>query len=217
MAYYNARLEQAQADNFPSGSERPAVAAKVLPIRYWDDPVLSQVCAKVEDNEFGPALAEFGRELAATMGDKSGIGLAASQVGVLRRMFCMSFPGEERLPLLVCNPELVLTGATVPGQEGCLSVPGVFEQVYRAESVSMRYREPLLGKTCEVSLSALAARIAQHEADHLDGIMFFDYRDKRESYVTGQYPAPRGARMSRQLSKRVLREWEKQKRARGLG
>lgn len=186
--------------------------AKILPIRYWDDPILSTVCDKIEDNEFGSKLEEFGRELITTMDVKNGIGLAAPQVGVAKRMFAMLLPDNEALlPLVVCNPKLVLTGATVPAREGCLSLPNIFEQVYRAESATMQYSDPS-GKAFEILLpTTFNARVAQHEVDHLDGIMFFDYRDKRENYVTEQYPTPRGARMSKQLSKSVIRQWEKQK------
>src|SRR5208337_4033869 len=163
----------------------------ILPLRYWDDPALSKVCDKIEDNEFGPKLVEFGQSLLATMKSRNGIGLAAPQVGVAKRMFVMRFPGR-----------------LVPGREGCLSLPGLFEQVYRAENCILQYRIPF-GSTYEIALDRWDARVAQHEADHLDGIMFFDYKDKRENYVTLEHPQPWGARMSKQLSKNVLREWEK--------
>jgi peptide deformylase len=197
--------------------DKLAAVAKVLPLRYWDDPVLSTVCDKIEDNEFGEKLAEFGRELIATMNAKNGVGLAAPQVGVAKRMFAMLFPDhEDTQPIVVCNPKLVLTGATVAAREGCLSLPNVYEQVYRSECVTMQFSDPL-GKSYETLLcTPFDARVAQHEADHLDGIMFFDYRDKRENYVTEQFPKPRGARMSKQLSKSVLREWEKIKKQRGF-
>jgi peptide deformylase len=191
--------------------------ANILPMRYWDDPILSKVCDKIEESEFGPKLEEFGRELIATMNDRNGIGLAGPQVGVGKRIFAMGFPDhKENPPLVMCNPTLILTGRTVPGREGCLSLPNVYEQVYRAESVVMKYTNPL-GKQFEILLlTPFDARVAQHEADHLDGIMFFDYKDKREKYVTPQYPEPRGARMSKNLSKYVLKEWEKVKKAKGL-
>lgn len=189
--------------------DKMIAAAKVLPLRYWDDPVLSTVCAKIEENEFGAQLEEFGRELLATMRDKNGLGLAAPQVGVTKRMFAMAFPDHKDLdPIVVCNPELTLRGAAKQEREGCLSVPGIFEQVTRAEEVWMRFRRPD-GSEVEMPLITLwDARVAQHEADHLDGIMFFDFKTKR--------PEPWGARMSRQMSKHTLREWEKEKKARKI-
>jgi peptide deformylase len=183
--------------------------AKVLPIRYWNDPILSNICEPVGDSEFGPQLEELGRDLIATMDAKNGIGLAAPQVGVAKRVFVMSFPDHKDLkPVIVCNPELTLQGSIVYGQEGCLSLPDVRQQVYRASSAFLRYRTPD-GQTVESSLAQWDARVAQHEFDHLNGIMFFNYLDKREEFVTEEHPEPWGARMSKQMAKAVLREWDK--------
>jgi len=114
-------------------------------------------------------------------------------------------------PLVICNPTLVLTGRLVPGREGCLSLPDMFEQVYRAEGVVLQYKNPL-GVGVEIIFpTQMNARVAQHETDHLDGIMFFDYKDKREKYANTAHPEPWGARMSKQLSKSILRNWEKKK------
>jgi len=126
-----------------------------------------------------------------------------------QQRFAMEFPDHPgAVPKVIVNPVLVLTGFTVPGREGCLSLPNLFEQVYRAEGVVMKYSDPL-GVEGEVTLTEMEARIVQHETDHLDGIMFFDYKDKREKYVTPEYPTPRGARMTKNLQKHLLREWEK--------
>jgi peptide deformylase len=182
----------------------------ILPLRFWDDPVLSTVCDKIEDNEFGPKLEEFGRELIATMHAKNGIGLAAPQVGATKRVFVMELPDSDGAePLVICNPTLSLTGLTVPGREGCLSLPNLFEQVYRSAGAVMQYKTPT-GEAKEIVLATpMDARVAQHEFDHLDGIMFFDHKDKRERFVTPEYPTPRGARMSKNLYKNLMREWEK--------
>lgn len=193
--------------------EKQSVAIEIpaepgrLEVVIWDDPRLSQICDKVEDNEFGPKLESFGRQLVATMNAKNGIGLAAPQVGVLKRMFVMLFPDHEELEAkVICNPVLCLEGAAKQDREGCLSLPGIFEHVSRAERVTMQYQDPL-GKNYEMLLiTPLDARVAQHEFDHLNGIMFFDYKDKRDVY---------GARMSKQVGKNVLRMWEKEKKKRG--
>src|SRR5208282_2465162 len=186
-----------------------------LKIRYWDDPVLSTLCGAVEDNEFGPKLDEFAASLLLTMDERSGIGLAAPQVGVSKRIFAMHFPDwmEDRdyrvppkCPICICNPTLVLDGKTVYAREGCLSLPGIHEQVSRAEKITMQYRRTD-GSSGEVVLTDINARVAQHEFDHLNGIMFFDYKDKRPQY---------GARMSKQVSKQVLRDWEKERSKRGI-
>jgi peptide deformylase len=178
----------------------------ILDVILWDDPRLSKVCEKLDDNEFGSKLEEFGRQLIATMDAAPGIGLAAAQVGLLKRMFVMRSPDHSKVPpIVVCNPTLILSGSKLPEREGCLSLPGIFDQVYRASHVNMTYRQPD-GKHVELILDMWDARVAQHEFDHLNGIMFFDYRDKRE-----QYGDKYGARMSKQVSKQVLRNWEKKR------
>lgn len=180
--------------------------AEKLAIVLWDDPVLSQMCEKVEDNEFGPKLESFGYQLLAAMDGKNGLGLAAPQVGIAKRMFVMRSPEQEHVPMIVVNPILDLAGRTVQAREGCLSMPNVFEAVVRAENAVMKFQD-IHGHQLELPLVGFGARVAQHEFDHLNGIMFFDYQDKRPEY---------GARMSKQLSKHVLRTWEKEKKSRGL-
>ncbi len=183
--------------------------AEKLTIRYWDDPVLSTVCNAVEDNEFGPKLEEFGESLLATMDAHNGIGLAGPQVGVAKRVFVMTFPdGEiqwegkqpvivnERAAVVVCNPMLVLDGGTVREIEGCLSMPGVHLQIERAANVVMQFRYPN-GVPEELVLTNMNARVAQHEFDHINGIFFIN-------------------RVSRQMRRQALREWEKEKVRRKL-
>ena len=171
----------------------------ILQIRYWNDPVLSTVCEPVRDTEFGSKLEGFASQLLATMNTHKGVGLAAPQVGITSRIFIMHFPEatkEGKLtvpPLAVCNPVLELRGETLYEDEGCLSVPGIFNQVARPKTVVMRYFT-ILGEERELELHDMNARVAQHEAQHLDGIMFFDRRN-----------------MSKQMHKATLREWEKQK------
>lgn len=185
--------------------------SNILKLVYWDDPALSTVCEKVADNEFGPELSVFAMELKATMDDRNGVGLAAPQVGVTKRIFAMHFPDgyksdEKPEPIVVINPELELSGRTLNEREGCLSVPGIYEQVARAEKVVMHYRN-IYGKPSVLDLSDINARVAQHEFDHLNGIMFFNFQDIRPTF---------GRRMSKQLSKHVLREWDREKAKRGL-
>jgi peptide deformylase len=162
----------------------------------WDDPVLSKVCEPFSDSEFGSKLEAFGTNMVNTMKRSRGIGLAGSQVSILKAIFVMQPEWkrdilDEPKPLIVCNPVLVLDGREADGTEGCLSLPGIYEEVTRTEKVTMQYREPS-GKMCEVILNNLDARVAQHEADHLNGIMFFDRR-----------------RMGRQSSRRVQQQWDK--------
>lgn len=173
-----------------------------LDIVLWDDPILSTVCQPVADHEFGSGLEDLARRLTNTMKSFEGLGLAAPQVGIDKRMFVFRPKDKPNFkPIVVCNPEMVLSGNGVADQEGCLSLPEIYEQVMRAGHVNMCYRQPD-GKHIELILDGWDARIAQHEFDHLNGIMFFDYQDKRGDSVYG-------ARMSKQASKATLRRWDK--------
>lgn len=163
-----------------------------LVLRYWNDPMLSMVCDPVRESEFGEKLQLFASKLESKMYEFGGVGLAAPQLGLPIRMFTMRpQPGSEAIT--VCNPSLILSGTTEYEREGCLSVPQIFEQVGRPQAATMRYFTPE-GVEREMELTGMDARIAQHEADHLDGIMFFDRR-----------------RMPKNISKGVERAWEKQK------
>jgi peptide deformylase len=163
-----------------------------LNLRYWDDPILSTECEPVRETEFGPKLEAFAGKMIETMQRYNGVGLAAPQVGVNLRLFVMAVPESDDI-LAVCNPIITPSGFMKYAQEGCLSVPNVFEQVGRPEEVRMRYWTPQ-GEEEEAHLQNLPARIVQHEVDHLDGIMFFDRR-----------------RVSRQVNKSVERAWEKER------
>ena len=161
-------------------------------LRYWDDPVLSVVCDPVV--EFGSKLEEFASRLVATMNTYKGIGLAAPQVGVPIMHFPENLTREGKLaapPLAVCNPTLELSGPVVYAQEGCLSLPDLFSQVGRSQYVTMRYFT-IFGEEREIELSDMNARVAVHEAEHLDGIMFFDR-----------------SHMSKQVNKALMRQWDK--------
>jgi peptide deformylase len=174
--------------------------SEILKMCYWDNPVLSTICSPVEENEFGTKFIEWCESLKQTMKKRNGLGLAAPQVGLTKRVFAMEFPESSNWDTqIVCNPVLVLEGKAVYEREGCLSLPGLFESVVRAEKITMQFKN-IFGVPEELVLTGINARIAQHEFDHLSGIMFFDYKDKRPVY---------GARMSKQTSKQVQRTWAK--------
>jgi peptide deformylase len=166
-------------------------SAGSLNMRYWEDPVLSSVCHQVTKDEFGGNLAEFGDLLLATMKKfDNGVGLAANQVGLRKRLFAMRFPDKEDLkPIVVVNPVVTKSEGRQVGNEGCLSVPTIYDEVERAQFVSMTFQH-IDGSDGRLDLEGLEARIVQHEVDHLDGIMFFE-------------------KMPRQSRRHVLRQWEK--------
>jgi peptide deformylase len=127
------------------------------------------------------ALAE---DMLATMYDAPGIGLAAIQIGVPKRVVTIDLgkTEEERNPLVLINPEVTWASEeTRTYQEGCLSIPEYYEEVLRPERVRLRYTD-LRGETVETEADGLFATCLQHEIDHLNGILFIDHisRLKRE-------------------------------------
>ncbi len=145
----------------------------ILPILRWPDPVLTTPCAPAVLSDDLRALAA---DMLDTMYAAPGRGLAAPQVGRLLRLFVMDAGWKDgpRTPRVLVNPEMVeLMGARVVGPEGCLSIPGPVTQVERAEAVRMRWTD-LDGGLQEAVLTGFEAICAQHEYDHLDGILTLD-------------------------------------------
>jgi peptide deformylase len=145
----------------------------VLPIRRWPDPVLSCRCAPVAD---AAEVADLAQDMLETMYAAPGRGLAAPQVGISLRLFVMDVTWKEGAPspVICVNPEILdRADARVTGPEGCLSIPGVTADVPRAPWIVLRWTTPE-GATREERLEGAAAICAQHEHDHLDGIVTFD-------------------------------------------
>ena len=146
----------------------------LLDILEAPDRRLTTACSPVEriDDE----LLRLLDDMLETMYAAPGIGLAAPQVGVLRRAFVADLGDEAaRAPLFVINPELLeRSAATRVAEEGCLSLPKQFGEVARAERVRLRYFDRA-GEACEIEAAGLLARCLQHELDHLDGILFVDH------------------------------------------
>ena len=145
----------------------------LLPILRWPDPRLSQPCAPaVLDDD----LRALSANMLETMYAAPGRGLAAPQVGWLLRLFVMDVTWKDgvRSPMVFVNPEIVeLLGDRVTGPEGCLSIPGPVTEVERATVVQMRWTD-LAGQVNEAVLTGFAAICAQHEYDHLDGVLTLD-------------------------------------------
>lgn len=109
-----------------------------------------------------------------TMYAAPGIGLAATQVNVQKRVVVIDVSETKDQPLCLINPEILARSGTEEREEGCLSVPGVFEKVCRAEKVKVKALD-LSGKPFELEAEGLLAVCIQHEIDHLDGKLFVDY------------------------------------------
>lgn len=142
-------------------------------IETWPSEILKTKAAAVED--FGPEFQQLVDDMLETMYAAPGIGLAAPQVGVSRRLMVVDLSsGTEPEQLLVlANPEVVASEGETTSEEGCLSLPELSLKVCRAESVVLRGcdRE---GNAVEVRGENLLARALQHEMDHLDGVLLLD-------------------------------------------
>lgn len=115
------------------------------------------------------------RDMFETMYSSDGVGLAATQVGVGKRVIVLDVsPVDETIaPFAVVNPEIVSRSGSVTGVEGCLSVPGVQGEVCRAETVEVRGKDEQ-GNPFRISAVGILSRALQHEIDHLDGVLFID-------------------------------------------
>ncbi len=149
------------------------------------DPRLKQVSAPVEGVD--DALRELMDDMLATMYAAPGIGLAAIQVGVPKRVIVMDLAreGEPPAPRHLVNPEIVWASDEVaPYEEGCLSVPDIYDEVERPSRVKLRYLN-YQGEPVEEDAEGLFAVCIQHEMDHLAGVLFIDHlsRLKRDRAV----------------------------------
>jgi len=161
-----------ELENATATSPEPE-GAKVHPIVKYPDPVLSKKGAAV--TEFGPKLAQFVEEMWASMYTAHGIGLAAPQIGVSKRITVIDVSFKERPEekLVLINPEIIAREGKQFEEEGCLSLPEIREKVQRAARVKVRAQN-VNGELFEVEGEQLLARAMQHEIDHLDGVLFID-------------------------------------------
>jgi peptide deformylase len=153
--------------------------AALMHVRKYGDPVLRSRARQVE--VFDAALADEVRRMGALMDDALGIGLAATQLGVMHRVLVYRVDAEAPLGVLV-NPEFEYQGDELETmEEGCLSLPGVGVEVERPVHVRVRATDEN-GKLIVVEASGLEARVIQHEIDHLDGVLILDRtsRDQRK-------------------------------------
>lgn len=147
----------------------------LLPIVHYPDPVLLTVSKPLADDEFNDDLKSLVSDMFETMGKAAGVGLAAPQVGISKRLFVMDVPADsdERERHVLINPEIVHVEGEQNGDEGCLSFPGLYQVVKREMRVIARARD-VNGEEFELDVADLAARCILHETDHCDGIVFLD-------------------------------------------
>tara|TARA_R110002020_G_scaffold6875_5_gene29118 strand:- start:4591 stop:5109 length:519 start_codon:yes stop_codon:yes gene_type:complete len=150
----------------------------IKPIIYLPDPILRQQSQPVE--RVDQDLSSFIDDMIETMYDAPGIGLAAIQVGVPRRLLVIDVAGkdEPRNPQVFINPELVATGDEISVyEEGCLSIPDYYADVERPESITVKHLDRD-GKERVTEAGGLLATCLQHEIDHLNGVLFIDHISK---------------------------------------
>ncbi|SEW38372.1 peptide deformylase [Cognatiyoonia koreensis] len=147
----------------------------VLSIRTVPDDILRQVCSPV--TRFDASLKSFAADMLATMYDAPGRGLAAPQVGVAQRIFVMDPTWRSGIyaPMVFVNPEIVSVSDRMSSMnEGCLSIPDQLTKVSRPDTVTVRWFD-VDGSEKTESFDGFAAACAQHEIDHLNGILCTDY------------------------------------------
>lgn len=144
----------------------------ILQILHYPDPRLRNVAAPVKNVD------EKTRRLVAdmfeTMYDAPGVGLAATQVNVHQRILVADVSELRNMPLCLINPTIIESSGNEQTEEGCLSVPGVFESVERAETITIQALDES-GSAIEMHAEGFLAVCIQHEIDHLDGKLFVDY------------------------------------------
>lgn len=146
-----------------------------LPILEFPDPRLRTRAAPLDPAQVQePAFQRLLDDMFETMYEAPGIGLAASQVDVHQRFMVMDISEEKSEPLVFINPEILSREGEQVYQEGCLSVPGIFADVTRADRIELRFLDRD-GRALQIHAEGLLAVCIQHEIDHLDGKLFVDY------------------------------------------
>lgn len=145
-------------------------------IRHKGDPVLRERANEVK--EITPQLVALLEDMAETMYDADGVGLAAPQIGISKRLIVVDVLDESGLLKLI-NPVIVDGEGKDTAVEGCLSIPGASGEVERSAKITVQALDPQ-GKTVTICAAGLLARALQHEIDHLDGILFIDRATRME-------------------------------------
>jgi peptide deformylase len=144
----------------------------LLPILRYPDPRLHTRAAPVR--EVNDEIRQLVADMAETMYEAPGIGLAATQVNVHKRVVVIDVSEDKSALLALINPEIIARSGEQVCEEGCLSVPGIYDKVSRAETVRVRALDQQ-GKTFELDAEGLLAVCIQHELDHLEGKVFVEY------------------------------------------
>ncbi len=140
-------------------------------IRREGDPILRKECKDVK--EMTDRISDLIDDMFETMYEANGVGLAAPQIGILKRIFVVDVGTEEPEPYVFINPVILEKSGEQTGDEGCLSVPGYQGEVTRADHVKVRALDIDM-QEFELEADGLLARCIQHEEDHLHGVLYID-------------------------------------------
>lgn len=150
----------------------------ILEIKEYGEPVLREKSLPVK--EITPEILNLIKDMAETMYTASGVGLAAPQVGVSKRIIITD--GEEEGLIVLINPTIIESEGEVIKEEGCLSVPDIHSQVKRSSKVTIKALNES-GEPIKITKEGLIARALQHEIDHLNGILFIDKIGRMERQI----------------------------------
>ena len=177
----------------------------ILEILQYPDPRLHEPARRVE--KIDAQTRKLIDDLAETMYAAPGVGLAATQVDVHKRLIVMDVSEDKQGSTVFCNPEILSAEGSGVTEEGCLSVPGIFDEVKRAARVRARAQD-VTGKTFEVDLEGLAAVCLQHEMDHLEGKLFVDYlSDLKRERIRKKLDKDRKERVTRDRASTAARAY----------
>ncbi len=155
----------------------------IYPIVKYPDPVLAQKALPI--TVFDKSVAKLAEDMFTSMYAAEGIGLAAPQIGILKRITVIdtSFGKDENEKLVLINPEIVVSDGRRTEEEGCLSLPDIRDKVTRHATVTVRAQD-VHGDWFEVDGEDLLSRAMQHEMDHLDGVLFIDRLSRLKKDLT---------------------------------
>jgi len=144
----------------------------ICQILYYPHPNLRLKATPI--TQFDDHLKQFVNAMFETMYKHQGIGLAATQVNVQQQIITMDINLDRKQPYVFINPTIIETSGEQEGNEGCLSIPGIFEEVKRAAFILVKAQD-VSGKEFKLEATELLAACIQHEIDHLEGKLFIDY------------------------------------------
>ena len=153
----------------------------VRPVLTWPDARLREIASDLD--EVNDEIRALVRDMFDTMYAEGGVGLAATQIGLAKRLVVVDCSSQRERPIALINPKIVHGEGQIFWREGCLSLPGVTAEVERFETIIVEYLDSD-GRSCRLETNGLEAVCIQHEVDHLDGQMYIDRLEEFERKAT---------------------------------